>query len=261
MQLKRLTLPLIDVKFLGDGPDSAEYGTFEGYASVYGNVDLDNEVVDRGAFTKTISERGARVKLLLQHDTNRPIGIGRVADTEVGLKVYGKLALSTDDGRNAYGLMREGVLDQFSIGFEVVKSKRAGKVLHLTELKLWEVSLVTFPANPAAMVQTVKSAASEAAAEARRAVSLAHALAALHIDIRTGGEQLTDADREVLRDAIHSIDALLKPAAAPDPKPSTPEPGAADPAESQPEASLDEDVLHSLRSLANEMTAAAGAAV
>ena len=140
----------MEVKALDDS------GVFEGLAAVYDNVDLQGETISPGAFTKTIRER-PQVKLLYQHDTNQPIGLCEVSDSAVGLIVRGRLSLGVARARETYELLKTGVLDSFSIGYDVIKDRRLKDGTRvLTELRLWEVSIVTFPANPKAVVGRVK---------------------------------------------------------------------------------------------------------
>ena len=137
-------------------------GTFEGYGSVFNNTDLGNDVIKEGAFTKTLRKKGPKgVKLLYQHKTDMPIGVfTEMKEDDYGLYVKGKLALGTQNGREAYELMKMGALDGLSIGFkvnpqEVAYDKRTGKRI-IKELDLMEVSLVTFPMNPKAQIRSVK---------------------------------------------------------------------------------------------------------
>src|SRR5262249_34675527 len=100
---------------------------------------------------------GGRIKLLWQHDVTKPIGMGDISDTSAGLMVSGRLNLDSTAGREAYAHLRGGEVDQMSIGYDPVTSRkgRAG-TRELLEIDLWEVSLVTFPALPAARVTSVK---------------------------------------------------------------------------------------------------------
>jgi HK97 family phage prohead protease len=141
----------IEVK-AGDEP-----GTFTGLASTFGNVDLGGDIVQPGAFAASIRKSGGKVKLLLQHDTNRPIGLAAVWESAAGLNVKGKLTLATRDGQEAYALLREGVLDSMSIGYSTVKSSKGKGGTRLLEvIDLHEISVVTFPANTSAVVESVK---------------------------------------------------------------------------------------------------------
>ena len=139
-----------------------EYGEFEGYASVFNNTDLGNDVIKTGAFRKSLRKRGVKgVKLLYQHKTDMPIGVfEEIKEDEHGLMVKGKLALKTQAGQEAYELLKMGALDAMSIGFranpdEVSYDKRTNKRM-IGEVDLMEISLVTFPMNPQAKVRSVK---------------------------------------------------------------------------------------------------------
>jgi hypothetical protein len=143
------------------GQDGERRGEFTGLASVFNVVDLDGDIVLPGAFARSIQRSGGRVKLLYQHDTKRPIGIGEVSENEIGLVLKGRLSLGVRDGQEAYQLMLDRVLDSMSIGYEVVRSRparAAGAKRELVELNLFEVSPVTFAANVLATINDVKGA-------------------------------------------------------------------------------------------------------
>ncbi len=131
-------------------------GTFTGLASVYGNKDLGGDVVMPGAFAKTLNDKNGEVPILWQHDTCEPIGLGKLNDSNDGLQIKGELVLESPVAQKAYGLMRRGVLKGLSIGYDTVKEDIKDSTRFLKEIKLWEVSLVTFPMNQAAGVQSVK---------------------------------------------------------------------------------------------------------
>ena len=101
-------------------------GIFSGYASTFGNVDNGNDIVAKGAFTKSLGERPAnKVKLLSQHKTDQPIGIfEEIFEDSKGLFVKGKLALGTQKGRETYELMKMGAIDGMSIGFRANPEKQ-----------------------------------------------------------------------------------------------------------------------------------------
>jgi HK97 family phage prohead protease len=132
-------------------------GTFVGLGAVYNNVDLGGDLILPGSFTKTIAEKGGRVPLLMGHDSKMPIGVANLSDSPQGLVVAGKLVLEADGSRSAYALLKEGVIRGLSIGYDTLKSKMVDGVRHLSELKLWEISLTPFPMNPEAMITSVKS--------------------------------------------------------------------------------------------------------
>lgn len=136
----------------------SEDGTFAGYGSVFNVVDSYDEIVVAGAFADSLKTR--QPSLLWQHRSGEPIGIYTgVKEDNVGLHVEGKLALKTTRGAEAYELLKMGAVSGLSIGFMVREESydRVTRINTLKKLDLWEVSLVTFPANEAARVTGVKS--------------------------------------------------------------------------------------------------------
>lgn len=135
----------------------SEDGLFSGYGSVFGVVDSYKEVVVPGAFTESL--QGRMPALLWQHRSAEPIGVyTSVKEDSVGLYVEGKLALKTARGAEAYELLKMNALNGLSIGF-ITREDSYDKVSGIRTLKkidLWEVSLVTFPANDASRVAMVK---------------------------------------------------------------------------------------------------------
>ena len=151
-----------ELKAYDEEDENKEFGLFEGYGSVFGNKDLGNDVIEKGAFTKSLRKRKNKgVKLLYQHKSDMPIGVfDEVKEDDHGLVVKGRLALKTQAGAEAYELLKMGALDGLSIGFrvnpsEVTYDKRNNKRI-IKEVDLMEVSLVTFPMNPQATVMSVK---------------------------------------------------------------------------------------------------------
>jgi HK97 family phage prohead protease len=141
----------LEVKSLTD------QGVFTGMASVFGNVDLGGDVIEPGAFTRTLQHKGGEVPILFSHDTRQPIGLGKVQETKAGLEITGELVLQSSKAMEAYHLMKKGVLKGLSIGYDSVKDTVTSGIRHLHEVKLFEVSLVVFPMNEMAMVSSVKS--------------------------------------------------------------------------------------------------------
>lgn len=143
--------------------------TFSGYGSVFGNVDSHGDVIAKGAFRRTLQEHAAAntmPAMLSQHGGGpfggemMPIGVWTsMVEDELGLRVEGRLS-DTDRGQEAYILLKDGALSGLSIGYEVRQSTigtRAGEPKRtLTDIELWEVSLVTFPSNRRARVEAVK---------------------------------------------------------------------------------------------------------
>lgn len=148
METKHLNA-LFDIKEVSDE------GTFEGLASVYGVVDEGGDVVEKGAFSRTINAR-PEVAILWRHDA--PIGKGRLEDGPTGLMIKGRLTLAVGQAKEALALMKDGVVRGLSIGFQSVKAKEEIRdgIRYLREVKLWEVSLTPFPMNQQALVTAVK---------------------------------------------------------------------------------------------------------
>lgn len=141
--MKNYTVKFIQQKQRVDSEDSS----FCGYASVYDVVDEHNDVIVRGAFFDA-SDAISAVKLLWQHDHRAPIGtLNLIEEKKEGLYVEGKILTSTVSGKDAYVMLQEGVIDGLSIGFEVNEYFIEDSIRYITKAKLWEVSLVTFPAN------------------------------------------------------------------------------------------------------------------
>lgn len=169
-----LTRMCVPFAVRADEPEAeAETGrSFSGYGSVFGVVDSYGTVVQKGAFSRTLKEWKARhkfPKLLLQHgggffggsvDDLVPVGKwSEMHEDDHGLFMRGDLFdVDTDRQKTVRAALREGELDGLSIGFRTRKSERDEEtgIVTLTDIELWEVSLVTFPANPEATVTDVR---------------------------------------------------------------------------------------------------------
>ena len=159
-----------------DGVDTEER-MIKGYFAVMGNYDgLD--IIDKGAFKKTLKEQGDRVKSFWIHDFYEPIGkplvlkevskgrlppklLERAEDATAGL--YAEIKISrTRRGDEALVLAKDGVLDEGSIGFDTIKDDwveddKGVEIRHIKELRLYDVSPVPMAMNPAAIITEVKS--------------------------------------------------------------------------------------------------------
>ena len=140
-----------------------EDGLFSGYASVFEEIDSYRDIVKRGAFEKTLAEsesKGRAVPILWQHDAAKPIGVyTELKEDEHGLYVEGQLNMDVQQAREALSLLRQKALSGISIGYNSVRYDTDVKsgVRRLYELKLFEASLVTFPACDSARVTDVKT--------------------------------------------------------------------------------------------------------
>ena len=139
-------------------------GTVEGYGSVFGVRDNYDDVISKGAFVQSLKDHkaaGTMPAMLWQHDADKPIGVWtEMVEDEKGLRIKGQLAMETVKGKEAHALLKMGALNGLSIGFMSKEwaYDRETEVRTLTAIDLWEVSLVTFPANEKARVTNVKSA-------------------------------------------------------------------------------------------------------
>jgi hypothetical protein len=138
-------------------------GVVEGYGSVFGVRDNYDDVIAKGAFAATLAVHkaaGTMPAMLWQHDAAEPIGVWLdMVEDDKGLRIKGQLALDTTRGKEAHALLKLGAINGLSVGF-ISKQwayDRETDVRTLTEIDLWEVSLVTFPANEKARVTHVKS--------------------------------------------------------------------------------------------------------
>ena len=131
--------------------------TLVGYAAAFNNVDRVGDIIERGAFTKTINEGSNRIKVFLNHQ--EPIGKPTVMnEDDKGLYTESKIS-KTNRGDEVLELIQDGVISEMSIAYEVVKGdyQRDKKARILKELKLFEYGPVYFPANPDAVISGVKS--------------------------------------------------------------------------------------------------------
>ncbi len=153
----------LELKAEDDNSDGGPDGTFTGMASTFGNKDLMGDIIEAGAFKKSLKRRPAKkVKLLHQHDGwSLPLGVfAEIEETPKGLMVKGRLAMGTQQGREVFELMKMGALDALSIGFRVAKDgaifDRDKGLRIIKEIDLIEISVVNFPANPRARITGVK---------------------------------------------------------------------------------------------------------
>ena len=137
--------------------------TIKGYASVFGNLDSDSDIIHKGAFNRSIKEWGPegqdRIKLVAQHDINRPVArITMLKEDENGLYMEAKFG-NHRDGQDYYAMAKDGIINEFSVGFVPVEKEANTKGgFDITNIKLYEVSMVTIAANDEAVVTEVKSA-------------------------------------------------------------------------------------------------------
>jgi len=135
--------------------------TVAGYASLFGRRDLIGDIVESGAFVKSLAllkSQGRSVRMLWQHDPTQPIGVWEeVLEDDKGLYVKGRLLTNVARAQDVGSSLRAGVIDGLSIGYRTKRARKDDKGGRLlSELELWEVSLVTFPMLPDARVEIHK---------------------------------------------------------------------------------------------------------
>ena len=178
------------------GPDDGlEEGVFVGYASVFGNVDSYGDIVEKGAFTRTLAEwqeRGDAIPVLWGHDMADPFAnVGAVTAAEeddIGLKITAEIDLENPTAQQVYRLLKGRRVSRMSFAYSVRDSETAEDGTHLKDLDLYEVSVVPVPANERAEILAVKD--------------LAQTLA-------KAGRTLSAKNETALREARDAIDSVL----------------------------------------------------
>lgn len=132
-------------------------GEFEGFASKFDAEDAVGDIIEAGAFKRTLKNKGDKRPLLWQHDTSIPIGSGYHKEVKEGLKIKGKINLGTDMGRNAAALIKAKDINGLSIGFTIDRQEFTDKNRIIKEINLWETSVATFPCLDSARISTAKS--------------------------------------------------------------------------------------------------------
>lgn len=154
--------PFLETKFCCPASDLAlKDCTIEGYASLFGAEDQGGDTVQRGAYVaslRRLTAAGRKVKMLWQHDPSCPIGVwDEIVEDAKGLRVRGRLLSEVQAGRETLALLEAGAIDGLSIGYRTVRAEKSatgGRLL--TEIDLWEVSVVTFPMLPEARVTATR---------------------------------------------------------------------------------------------------------
>jgi len=152
---KKINSPL-EFKELDDG-----FVHIKGYASTFGNIDRVGDKIEQGAFSMSLTER--MPKLLYQHKMSEPLGvIDKAYETEVGLVIEARMPKDNSTVKDLLPLLKMGALGDFSIGFSVKEAEMGEDGIRiLKEVDLWEVSIVTIPANARAKIMQVKKLETE----------------------------------------------------------------------------------------------------
>lgn len=140
-----------------------EDGSFTGYAAVFNNMDLGRDVILPGAFKSVKTTRDGQVRIAMNHNLHQLAGKAKFEQDDRGLRVEGQLTLGVSYVRDAYELMKAGVLDGLSVGFDIpyggssYEDRDGDCVRIIKEAVLWEFSLVPFGMNPEALIENVKT--------------------------------------------------------------------------------------------------------
>lgn len=157
---KTLSLDQTEIKFTGDGSQ----GIFEGYASVFGNVDSDGDIILSGAFKNTLEKQSRQVAMFFNHRAwELPVGKWEaLTEDGKGLFVRGQLTPGHSGASDLKAAMQHGTVEGMSVGFSVTKddyslAANGGRIFkNISALR--EISVCTFPANELAGVSAMKSA-------------------------------------------------------------------------------------------------------
>jgi uncharacterized protein len=138
---------------------NADEGIWEAYASTFkATPDAYGDIVDKGAFKKTIRDNFRRIRNLWNHNVDEPIGRPlAMSEDSHGLHTKNKLSLGVQRARETRELMADGVINEVSIGYDTITDKVKDGFRHLVELRLWDISPVTYAANEEAVVLSVKN--------------------------------------------------------------------------------------------------------
>ena len=168
-QLEYKSVTFTDVETKEQEINGVPIGIIKGMASTFGNIDLTDDVIEFGAFEKTIANHKSRhdrpVRMMIGHDRFAGLiggfPIDKIKEQKQGLKVEGQINLDVQRGREAFSLAKMGVLTDLSIGFiatDVEFKKRGNRDIRvIKEIDLREISIVDEPANQNATINEVKN--------------------------------------------------------------------------------------------------------
>lgn len=128
---------------------------FEGYASIFYNKDSYDDIMMPGAFSKTIQENRNRIKVLMQHDSYSVVGVPtELYEDSRGLYFKAKIS-DTMLGRDLNTLIKDKAITEMSIGYNTIKynMNEDSGTRELLEVRLWEISPVTWGANNLANIK------------------------------------------------------------------------------------------------------------
>lgn len=195
------------------GEYNEEEGIFSGYGAVFENIDSGGDIIEPGAFTKTLAEGWERVKILALHNdcwlpVGRPLELRE--DTN-GLFLNARVS-DTSMGKDIKILLKDGVLNELSIGYDpIVFDYDSNGIRHLREVKLWEVSIVTWAMNPEATITGYKSMRESAGLVKALEQELKEELKAGRKISKSRLKSLEEVSKS-MKTAARTIDAVIKDA-------------------------------------------------
>ena len=153
--MKNLIFKQAPIGELIDADDKS--GIVKGYASIFNNIDSDNDIIRKGAYKKTLEESGKRVKYLYQHDMDKPIGkMLMMEEDEKGLMFEAQIAKTTL-GKDVIELIKSGIITENSVVIMPIgKEMNPDGQREIFEVRLFEVSAVTLAANDEAKILDIK---------------------------------------------------------------------------------------------------------
>lgn len=158
--MKKLEFRNFEIKSIDTSQENEMF--IEGYGAIFGNVDSYEDIIEKGAFSKTLTENKGRIAFCYQHEIDEPIGkIEDIKEDEIGLWLRVRISDACDEIKTK---LKEGILKEMSVGFQtmIAEYDENTDIRRIKEVKLWEVSLVTIAANPLAVVMQLKSAKEKA---------------------------------------------------------------------------------------------------
>lgn len=139
--------------------DDEKYFHIEGYASTFNDLDRGGDIIQPGAFKKSIAE--FKPMFLWSHDHGKLIGvIDEISEDVKGLFI--KARCPRDDtyvSGHVIPQVEIGSVKSMSIGYFAIDFEYDSdtEVRILKEIKLFEISLVPLPMNPNADITSAKT--------------------------------------------------------------------------------------------------------
>lgn len=194
-KLEQKTFPF-EIKSISDE------GEFEGHAAIFGGKpDHYGEIIEPGAFTKTLKEK-SKFPVLWYHNPQNPIGVADADADKKGLHVLGQLNLEVQMAREKRALMIQEAIKGLSIGFRTITDTIKNRIRYLLEIKLVEISLATFQVHPKALVKNVKALGFDSSLDSLKTVE------EFLIEVKAG-KMISSVNMELINNAVNALVILL----------------------------------------------------